>query len=107
MEPHHILKVKNAVVKSVYYFMEYIICKLFVGRGEAYFYLEDEAPSVFRTLVSTYQYTGFHMITLLINIRMFMIAGTLFSYAKSIICCTQIKDKDGNKIQSLEETKEF
>jgi len=33
MEPHHILKVKNAVVKSVYYFMEYTICKLFVGWG--------------------------------------------------------------------------
>ena len=43
LEPHHILKVKNVVVKSVYYFMEYIICKLFVGREGAYFYLEDEA----------------------------------------------------------------
>ena len=31
MEPHHILKVKNAMVKSVYYFMEYTICKLFCG----------------------------------------------------------------------------
>lgn len=27
------------------------------------------------------------------------LAGTLFSYAKSVICHTQIKDEDGNKIQ--------
>ena len=45
------------------------------------------------------------MIILLIHINMSMIAGTLFYYAKSVICCTQIKDKDGNKIQSLGETK--
>ena len=44
------------------------------------------------------------MITLLIDINMSMITGTLFSYAKSVICCTQIKDKDGNKIQSLKES---
>jgi hypothetical protein len=85
--------------------MEYTICKLFVGSGGAYFYLEDEEASAFRRLVSTYQHRGFHMITLLVDINMFMTAGTLFSYAKSVICCTQIKDKDGNKIQSLEETK--
>jgi hypothetical protein len=79
--------------------MEYTICKLFVGRGGAYFYLEDEAASAFRTLVSTYQQIGFHMITLLIDTNMFMIAGTLLSYAKSVTCCTQIKEKDGNKIR--------
>jgi len=105
MEPHHILKVQNAVVKSVYHFLEYAIFKLFVEMGGGYFYLKDEAASAFRTLVSTYQYIGFHMITLLIDTNMFMIGGTLFSYAKSVTCCTQIKDKDGNKIQSLEETK--
>jgi hypothetical protein len=105
MEPHHILKVKNAMVKSVYYFVKYTICKLFVGRRGAYFYLEDEAASAFTTLLSTYQYTGFDMIILLIHTNMSIIAGTLFSYAKSVICCTQIKDKAGNKIQTLEQTK--
>jgi hypothetical protein len=65
--------------------------------GGAYFYLKDEAASAFRTLVSTYQYIGFH-ITLLTDTNMFMIAGTLLSYAKLVTCCTQIKEKDGNKI---------
>ena len=34
MEPHHILKVKNAEAKSGYYFTEYTTCKLFVRREE-------------------------------------------------------------------------
>ena len=76
-----------------------------MGRWGAYFYQEDEAANAFRTLVSSYQYTGLHMITLLIDINMFMIAGTLLSYVKSVICCTQTEEQDGNKIQSLEKTK--
>jgi len=71
MEQHHILKVKNVVVKSVCYFMEYIICKLFVGRGVggSLFLPRRQGSNPLRILVSTYQYTEFHI--------MFMIAGTL------------------------------
>jgi len=34
MEPHHILKVKNAMVKSVYYFMQNTFASFLWGGGE-------------------------------------------------------------------------